>query len=69
MMDAIEHGRTGLLVQDETELADAIQACDSIDPELCRSVARARFSDRAMIEAYFKLYTSLAHPGQARAAS
>jgi glycosyltransferase involved in cell wall biosynthesis len=56
----LEHGRTGLLVADEREMAEALGAVQAIDPEACRSVARERFSVAAMAERYFDLYTRLA---------
>ncbi len=54
--DIIEHGRTGFLVRDVHEMADAIRAADTLDPELCRATARERFSDQRMIQGYFALY-------------
>ena len=60
LADTVEHGRTGLLVDDVTEMAGAIRACAGIDPVLCRSVAAVRFSDHAMIAAYLSLYRRLA---------
>lgn len=65
LADTIEHGRTGFLVPDEASMAEAIGACARIDPTLCRAVARARFSDRAMIAAYLALYARLAGEGTA----
>jgi hypothetical protein len=37
-------------------MAQAMQAASAIDPETCRSVARARFSLDAMIGGYVGLY-------------
>jgi len=54
--DIIEHGRTGFLVRDISEMAAAIRAADTLDPELCRAAARERFSDKRMINGYFALY-------------
>jgi glycosyltransferase involved in cell wall biosynthesis len=58
--EIVEHGRTGFIVQDEAEMADAIHAAARLDPETCRSTARARFSLERTIERYFSLYRDLA---------
>ncbi len=54
--DIVEHGRTGFLVRDVREMAAAIGAVDTLDPELCRATARERFSDTRMTREYFALY-------------
>jgi glycosyltransferase involved in cell wall biosynthesis len=59
LVDVIDHGRTGYLVEDVEQMAEAIAACDGIDPELCRRVARERFSSQRMIEQYFSRYAAL----------
>jgi glycosyltransferase involved in cell wall biosynthesis len=58
--DIIEHGRTGFIAEDVTSMARAICAAARIDPEDCRSAARARFSAQRMIDQYFTLYGRLA---------
>lgn len=60
LIDTVEHGRTGFLVSDVTEMAAAIARTAEIDPSVCRASARARFSDRGMIARYFDLYDALA---------
>lgn len=60
--DIVEHGRTGFLVRTTHEMADAIAACDAIDPEICRAVARERFSVERMVGRYFDAYRQLARP-------
>jgi glycosyltransferase involved in cell wall biosynthesis len=57
--DTVEHGRTGLLVEDEDEMADAIRDAGSIDPEACREIARQRFSLDRMVPRYFAAYEEL----------
>jgi glycosyltransferase involved in cell wall biosynthesis len=57
--EIVEHGVTGFLVRNAVEMAEAIEACDGIDPERCRSVARERFSLEAMIGKYFDVYEQL----------
>ena len=44
-------------------MASAIRNAVAIDPDLCRRVARARFSDRAMVATYIALYARLARAG------
>jgi glycosyltransferase involved in cell wall biosynthesis len=57
--EVISHGKTGFLVRDEDELADAIRACDSLDPDECRKTARERFSAERMIENYLASYRQI----------
>jgi glycosyltransferase involved in cell wall biosynthesis len=59
LRDIVEHGVTGFLVRDEAQMADAIGACDRIDPERCRAAARERFSAQPMIGKYFDVYQQL----------
>ncbi|MBV9506218.1 MAG: glycosyltransferase [Acidobacteriia bacterium] len=58
--EIVEHGRTGFLVRDVREMADAIRMIGNLDPEECRYAARTRFSARRMIGEYFDLYQKLA---------
>jgi hypothetical protein len=57
--DIIEHGRTGYLVKNADEMAEAIEAVHTLDPEVCRATARRRFGMERMIGNYFDLYTEL----------
>jgi glycosyltransferase involved in cell wall biosynthesis len=61
--EIVEHGRTGFLVRDVGEMAEAIHAVSEIDPEDCRAVARERFSLDRMTRAYFGVYRNLAGKG------
>lgn len=54
--EIVEHGRTGFLVRDVQEMAEAIRAAATLDSEVCRAAARARFSDAEMARRYFALY-------------
>lgn len=54
--DIVEHGVTGFLVHDEREMADAMHAAGSIDPERCRAAARARHSAERMRREYLERY-------------
>ncbi|HEU0052459.1 MAG TPA: glycosyltransferase, partial [Longimicrobium sp.] len=64
----VEHGRTGFLVNDVGEMAEAIRAADGIDPEECRRAARECFSAERMVELYFETYRLLADPDRLAAA-
>ncbi len=57
--EIVEDGRTGFLVDDAAEMASAISRADSIDPETCRAVARTRFCEKRMSEAYLSRYREL----------
>lgn len=58
--EIIEHGRTGFLVRDVAEMAKAIGATRSIDPEHCRRIARDFFPVARTSAAYLDLYSRLA---------
>ena len=67
--DIVEHGKTGFLVHNVREMAEAMAAVGSLDPALCHATAQRRFSLDAMIERYFGVYRRLtagAGPGMAR---
>jgi glycosyltransferase involved in cell wall biosynthesis len=57
--DLVEHGRTGFLVDDVEEMAQAMRWCAALDPQVCRRAARARFSAGAMVADYLGLYRRL----------
>lgn len=59
LSEIVEHGRTGFLVADEREMAEAIGRVGEIDPEECRRVARERFSAERMVERYMERYRRL----------
>jgi hypothetical protein len=44
LSEIVENGRTGFLVRDVAEMAEAMRAAECIDPQLCRAIARRRFS-------------------------
>ena len=60
LAENIEHGRTGFLVRTEAEMAQAIGAAATLDPEACRRAARTRFDAARMTQAYLGLYAHLA---------
>jgi glycosyltransferase involved in cell wall biosynthesis len=59
LAEIIEHGRTGFLVADVTEMAEAIEAAAGIDPDVCQAEARKRFAIGRMIAAYLERYHQL----------
>lgn len=59
LADIVEDGKTGFLVGEEREMAEAIHAARSLDREVCRQVARERFSHTGMIQKYFSIYELL----------
>jgi glycosyltransferase involved in cell wall biosynthesis len=60
--DLVEHGRTGFLVEDETEMAEAIHASADLNPEDCRRAARERFPLARMLSGYMRTYRELSTP-------
>jgi glycosyltransferase involved in cell wall biosynthesis len=56
LVDIVEHGRTGFLVDDAAEMAAAIAMVDRIDRAACRAAARRRFAARRMTDDYLALY-------------
>lgn len=59
LVEIVEPGRTGFLVDDAAEMAEAIGMVDEIDREECRAVARERFDQRRMLAGYIALYHAL----------
>lgn len=65
--EIVEHGVTGFLVDSPREMAQAIRAAATLDPEACREAARRRFSAAAMVARYLDLYARLTQRGHAHA--
>lgn len=59
LREIVDDGRTGFLVRDVPQMADAIANADSIDPVACRRAAEERLSMRRMHEGYLALYEEL----------
>ncbi|HZS47507.1 MAG TPA: glycosyltransferase family 4 protein [Blastocatellia bacterium] len=59
LTEIIEHGKTGFLVKDEKEMAEAIEAAGTLDPDVCREAAQRRFSAGKMADRYFEIYEQL----------
>jgi glycosyltransferase involved in cell wall biosynthesis len=58
--EVVEHGRTGFLVRDVAQMAEAMMRSSLLDREACRHAARSRFSVEAMAERYMEAYGALA---------
>jgi glycosyltransferase involved in cell wall biosynthesis len=57
--DIVEHGKTGFIVRDVNEMALAIRDVGVIDREICRAVARKRFSLQHTLNRYLELYQQI----------
>jgi CelD/BcsL family acetyltransferase involved in cellulose biosynthesis/glycosyltransferase involved in cell wall biosynthesis len=64
--ELIEHGRTGFLVDDVAQMADAIAAARGLNPDDCRRAAEQRFCARAMGRRYLALYDEVARAAPRR---
>ena len=58
--EIVDHGRTGFLVRDVAEMAEAIRAAADLDPAECRAEAARRFSLDRMVDRYIDVYHRLA---------
>jgi glycosyltransferase involved in cell wall biosynthesis len=67
--EIVEDRRTGFLVRDCHEMAEAIRAAGSIDPEVCRRSARERFLASRMLAEYLQLYERLTGRESAKSAT
>lgn len=54
--EIIQDGVNGFLVNDATEMADAIQFAATLSPQRCWETARYRFDSQRMIAAYLRRY-------------
>ncbi|HTG45108.1 MAG TPA: glycosyltransferase [Verrucomicrobiae bacterium] len=55
----VEHGKTGFIVHNVDEMAEAIREVAEISPEDCRAAAQKRFSAGTMTERYLSRYLEL----------
>jgi Glycosyl transferases group 1/Glycosyltransferase Family 4 len=58
--EVIDEGKTGYLVDDVQEMAEAVRLVDRLDPEVCRAAARERFDIKRSTARYLALYERLA---------
>ena len=54
--EVIDNGRTGIIVEDHTEMAGVIEQADAIDPMKCRRYVEDRFSKERMVADYEAAY-------------
>jgi glycosyltransferase involved in cell wall biosynthesis len=57
--EVIDHGRTGIIVDEHTEMAAAIAEADRIDPLECRRHVEERFSSERMVRDYEVAYEAV----------
>jgi glycosyltransferase involved in cell wall biosynthesis len=55
--EVIDHGRSGIIVDDYRDMPDALEASDALDPLECRRYAEERFSAKRMVQDYLAAYT------------
>jgi glycosyltransferase involved in cell wall biosynthesis len=58
--ELVEHGRTGMLTDDEDELADLVLAAGKVEPGECAREAAQRFTPEVMARRYAELYQKVA---------
>ncbi|MDA0140934.1 glycosyltransferase [Solirubrobacter deserti] len=61
-LEVIDDGRTGVFVNDEAELAAALDRVDAIDLDRCRARAEERFGPKAVAQRYAAVYRAIARP-------
>ena len=57
--EVIEHGRTGIVVDEHTEMGAALPLADQLDPLECRRYVEERFSAERMVGDYEAAYESV----------
>lgn len=57
--EVIENGKTGFLVETESEMVEAVKNINSIDPAQCRHAAEENFSAKKITEKYLEIYNSI----------
>jgi CelD/BcsL family acetyltransferase involved in cellulose biosynthesis/glycosyltransferase involved in cell wall biosynthesis len=60
LAEIVEDGKTGFLVRDERELAEALKRVYLLDPDLCRRRATERFCAERSVMSYLRLYKQYA---------
>jgi glycosyltransferase involved in cell wall biosynthesis len=54
--EVIEHGESGIIVEDFREMVTAVEAADALDPLACRRYVEERFSPERMVADYVRAY-------------
>jgi glycosyltransferase involved in cell wall biosynthesis len=58
--EIVDHGRTGFLARESSDLAHALEHAHELDRATCRADFERRFSRERMVESYEKIYAELA---------
>ena len=67
--EVIEHGRTGIIVDDYRDMANELPRAEALDPDVLRAVVRERFSPQRMVGDYLAAYEAAIELTQAPAAT
>jgi len=65
--EIVEDGATGFLREGLEELVTCVRDSRTIDPSACRARVERRFSGRAMVDGYERLFDSVVGDGRRRA--
>jgi glycosyltransferase involved in cell wall biosynthesis len=57
--EVIEHGRSGVIIDDWTHTESALEQADEISPEACRSYAEEWFAPARMVRDYLAAYETM----------
>jgi glycosyltransferase involved in cell wall biosynthesis len=57
--EVIEHGRSGIVVDDYREMAGALDAADRLEPLECRRSVEEHFSAERMVSDYLAAYEAV----------
>jgi glycosyltransferase involved in cell wall biosynthesis len=57
--EVIEHGRSGVIVDDYRDMVDALEDADRLDPLECRAYVEERFSAERMVRDYVAAYEAV----------
>ena len=59
LVDIVQDGVNGYLVENIDEMAEAIEAAEKIDPEVCYAIAKEKYSVERMTDHYCQIYRML----------
>lgn len=65
--EVIDHGRSGIIVDDYREMGDALADADRLDPLECRAYVEQRFSPERMVADYERAFEAAVGGAAARA--
>ena len=54
----IDDGRSGIIVENTREMAEALERADELDPMECRAYVEERFAPERMVRDYVNAYTA-----------